>query len=126
MEGLIQTFSEGFSPRRWGFFRSGPLWDEEAIYAGSSVVGAQRTASAPKDPSPIQVVGEEKLLLAIVSPVSPSLPREVAAEEASHLFGSWLPAVEKPSRGEVVCLIVDYELLVRSEGLAFLFFWAML
>src|SRR5215210_8880976 len=95
------------------------------LYAGRRVVvGAQQTASAPKDPGPIVVVvGEEKLLLADVGPVSPSLPREVAAEEASHLFGSWLPAVEESSRGEVVCLIVDLELLVRSEGLCF-FLWA--
>src|SRR5215217_1379203 len=97
------------------------------LYAGRRVVvGAQQTASAPKDPGPIVVVvGEEKLLLADVGPVSPSLPREVAAEEASHLFCSWLPAVEKASRGEVVRLLVYYEPLIRSEGL-FLFLWAML
>jgi hypothetical protein len=75
------------------------------------------------NPSPIvAVVGEEKLLLPVVSPVSPSLPREVAAEEASYHFGSWVPAVEEATRREVVRLIVGLELLVRSEGLV----WTML
>jgi hypothetical protein len=71
----------------------------------------------------VVVVGEEKLLLSVVGPVSPSLSGEVATEEASHLFCSHVPAVEKTSRCEVVCFLVDLELLVRSEGLVV---WAML
>ena len=42
---------------------------------------------------------------------------EVATEEASHLFGPRLPAVEKPTRGKVVELAVHVELQVRDEGL---------
>jgi hypothetical protein len=63
------------------------------------------------------MVAEEKLLLAVVGPVAPSLAEKVAAEVASYLFGSRFPTVEKPARGEVVRLLVDYELLVRSEAL---------
>jgi hypothetical protein len=69
------------------------------------------------------MVGKEKLQLPVVGPVAPGFPREVAAEEAPYLFGPRIPAVEKPTGGEVVRLLVDFKLLVRSEGLVF---WAML
>ena len=42
----------------------------------------------------------------------PYLAGEVAAAEASHLFGSRFPAVEEPARGEVVELAFHVELLV--------------
>jgi hypothetical protein len=68
------------------------------------------------------MVGKEKLLLPVVGPVAPGFPGEVAAEEAPYLFGPRVPAVEKPTGGEVVRLLVDFKLLVRSESLL----WAML
>ena len=54
-------------------------------------------------------------LLSVVGPVAPGLPSEVAAEEAPHLFSSRISAVEKSSRGEVVRLLVDFELFVRRR-----------
>jgi len=52
----------------------------------------------------------------------PCLTGEVAAEEASHLFGSWFPTVEKPAGGEVVELAVLVELLVGD----YLLVWVVL
>ena len=60
------------------------------------------------------MVGEERLLLPIVDPVVPDLIGEVSTEEASHLFSARVPAVEEPTRGEVVELAVHVELPVRN------------
>src|SRR5215207_7140326 len=91
-----------------------PLLTDEIIvfaYTGRRVLleGKQKGRSPMiGNPGPIVVVvGEEKLLLPIVGPVPPSLVGEVATEEASHLFRSRFPAVEKTSRCEVVRLLVD-------------------
>ena len=61
------------------------------------------------------MIGEEKFLLPVVGPVVPDLVGEVAAEVASYLFGSWVPAVEKPTRGEVIELAIHVELPVRND-----------
>jgi len=53
-------------------------------------------------------------LLPVVGPVTPDLIGKVAAEEASYLFGSRIPAVEKSSGGEVVEFAVYAELPVRD------------
>lgn len=47
----------------------------------------------------------------------PDLIGEVAAEEASHLFGARVLAVEESSGGEVIGVSADLELLVGSEML---------
>jgi hypothetical protein len=47
----------------------------------------------------------------------PDLVGKVAAEEAPHLFGPWVLAVEEPAWSEVVDLSAKRELLVGSEGL---------
>jgi hypothetical protein len=52
-----------------------------------------------------------------IRPVVPDLISEVAAEEASHFFGSRLPAVEESARGDVVEPTVHVELQVRTDGL---------
>ena len=52
-------------------------------------------------------VGKERLPLAVVGPVVPDLISEVAAEEASDLFRTWVLAVEEPSGGKVVGLPVE-------------------
>ena len=55
--------------------------------------------------------------LPIIGPVVPDLIGEVAAEEASHLLGSRLPAVEESAGGEVVELTVYVELPVGDDDL---------
>ena len=47
----------------------------------------------------------------------PDLIGEVAAEEASHLFGSRLPAVKESAGGEVVELTALVELPVGDDEL---------
>ena len=51
-------------------------------------------------------------MLPVVGPVTPGLPGKVAAEEASYLFGSRIPAVEESAGGEVVEFAVYAELPV--------------
>ena len=56
-------------------------------------------------------------LLPVVGPVAPDLPWKVAAEVASYLLGSRLPAVEESAGGEVVELTVYVELPVGDDDL---------
>ena len=55
-------------------------------------------------------------MLPVVEPVVPDLIGEVATEEASQCTRFGVLAVEEPTRGEVVCLLVEPVLLVGSEG----------
>ena len=58
--------------------------------------------------------------LAVVEPVVPDLICEVAAEEASHLFGSRFPAVEESAGGKVVELAFHLELPVGDDDLVWM------
>ena len=51
-------------------------------------------------------------MLPVVGPVAPDLPWKVAAEVATYLLGSRIPAVEESAGGEVVELTVYVELPV--------------
>jgi hypothetical protein len=62
------------------------------------------------------MVGEESLLLPVVGPGVPDLIGEVATEVTSQCSGSRVLAVEKPTGGEVVRLLVELVLLVGGEG----------
>ena len=63
------------------------------------------------------MIGEEKLLLPVVGPIVPRFAGKVAAEEAPHHFGSWVPAVEEPAGGEVVELAIHVEFPVGDDFL---------
>ena len=52
----------------------------------------------------------------VVGSVVPDLIGEVSTEEAPQCSGSQVLAVEKPTRGEVVRLFVELELLVWGDG----------
>lgn len=59
----------------------------------------------------------EMIWLGAVNPVVPDLVWEIPTEVASHLFRTWVLAVEEAARGEVVDVSADLELLVGSKML---------
>src|SRR5215210_3840487 len=76
--------------------------------------GKERTGARDRTPA---LRDYRIVALAVIGSVVPDFVGEVAAEEASYLFGARVSTVEEPTGGEVVEVAIYRELQVRRDHL---------